>query len=164
MASLKAAMAWDEQVFGLEYDLDLFNIVAVSDFNMGAMENKGLNIFNTKYVLAKPETATDADYQGIEAVIGHEYFHNWTGESGDLSGLVPAFAERGPDGLPRSGVFPPTAAAGRSSASPMSAPCGRGSSRKTTVPWPIRCVPTAISRSTISIPRPSMKKAPKWSA
>jgi aminopeptidase N len=79
MASLKKAMAWDEEVFGLEYDLDVFNIVAVSDFNMGAMENKSLNIFNTRYVLAKPETATDGDYQGIEAVIAHEYFHNWTG-------------------------------------------------------------------------------------
>src|SRR5713101_9930092 len=79
MASLKKAMAWDEEVFGLEYDLDVFNIVAVSDFNMGAMENKGLNIFNTRYVLAKPESATDTDYQNIEAVIAHEYFHNWTG-------------------------------------------------------------------------------------
>src|SRR5207249_8029817 len=79
MTSLKKAMAWDEEVFGLEYDLDVFNIVAVSDFNMGAMENKGLNIFNTRYVLAKPETATDSDYQGIERVIAHEYFHNWTG-------------------------------------------------------------------------------------
>ncbi|HRE55761.1 MAG TPA: aminopeptidase N, partial [Candidatus Competibacter sp.] len=79
MESLKQAMAWDEQRFGLEYDLDLYQIVAVGDFNMGAMENKGLNIFNTKYVLAKPETATDADYQGILGVIGHEYFHNWTG-------------------------------------------------------------------------------------
>jgi aminopeptidase N len=79
MDSLKKAMRWDEDVFGLEYDLDVFNIVAVSDFNMGAMENKGLNIFNTRYVLAKPETATDADYQNIEGVIAHEYFHNWTG-------------------------------------------------------------------------------------
>ncbi|MBV9252354.1 MAG: aminopeptidase N [Acetobacteraceae bacterium] len=79
MRSLKAAMKWDEEVFGLEYDLDVFNIAAVSDFNMGAMENKGLNVFNTKYVLAKPETATDGDYQGIETVIAHEYFHNWTG-------------------------------------------------------------------------------------
>jgi aminopeptidase N len=79
MTSLKTAMRWDEEVFGLEYDLDVFNIVAVSDFNMGAMENKGLNIFNTRYVLAKPETATDGDYQNIEAVIAHEYFHNWTG-------------------------------------------------------------------------------------
>ncbi|HEY1299274.1 MAG TPA: aminopeptidase N, partial [Stellaceae bacterium] len=80
MASLKKAMAWDEETFGLEYDLDVFNIVAVSDFNMGAMENKGLNIFNTRYVLAKPETATDTDYQNIETVIAHEYFHNWTGD------------------------------------------------------------------------------------
>jgi aminopeptidase N len=79
MYSLKQAMAWDEERFGLEYDLDLYQIIAVGDFNMGAMENKGLNIFNTKYVLAKPETATDADYQGILGVIGHEYFHNWTG-------------------------------------------------------------------------------------
>jgi aminopeptidase N len=79
MRSLKTSMKWDEDVFGLEYDLDVFNIAAVSDFNMGAMENKGLNVFNTKYVLAKPETATDSDYQGIESVIAHEYFHNWTG-------------------------------------------------------------------------------------
>jgi len=79
MRSLIASMKWDEDVFGLEYDLDVFNIAAVSDFNMGAMENKGLNVFNTKYVLAKPETATDADYEGIETVIAHEYFHNWTG-------------------------------------------------------------------------------------
>jgi aminopeptidase N len=79
MRSLKASMKWDEEVFGLEYDLDVFNIAAVSDFNMGAMENKGLNVFNTKFVLARPETATDADYQGIERVVSHEYFHNWTG-------------------------------------------------------------------------------------
>ena len=79
MRSLKTSMKWDEEVFGLEYDLDVFNIAAVSDFNMGAMENKGLNVFNTKYVLARPETATDGDYQGIESVIAHEYFHNWTG-------------------------------------------------------------------------------------
>ena len=79
MDSLIASMKWDEEAFGREYDLDLFNIVAVSDFNMGAMENKSLNVFNTRYVLAEPETATDADYDAIEAVIGHEYFHNWSG-------------------------------------------------------------------------------------
>ena len=79
MDSLKRSMRWDEEVFGCEYDLDVFNVVAVSDFNMGAMENKGLNIFNDKYVLASPETATDVDYAGIESVIAHEYFHNWTG-------------------------------------------------------------------------------------
>jgi len=79
MASLKKAMEWDEQIYGLEYDLDIFNIVAVSHFNMGAMENKSLNIFNTKCVLAKAETATDADFSAVEAVVAHEYFHNWTG-------------------------------------------------------------------------------------
>jgi aminopeptidase N len=77
--SLKRAMRWDEERFGREYDLDIFMIVAVSDFNMGAMENKGLNIFNDKYVLASPDTATDTDFANIEAVIAHEYFHNWTG-------------------------------------------------------------------------------------
>ncbi|MDP9108699.1 MAG: aminopeptidase N, partial [Pseudomonadota bacterium] len=79
MQSLKHSIAWDEARFGLELDLDRFMIVAVGDFNMGAMENKGLNIFNTKYVLANPRIATDADYANIESVVGHEYFHNWTG-------------------------------------------------------------------------------------
>ena len=79
MGSLRRAMRWDEEVYGLEYDLDVFMIVAVDDFNMGAMENKGLNVFNSHYVLARPETATDADFAAIEAVIAHEYFHNWTG-------------------------------------------------------------------------------------
>ncbi len=79
MESLKNSMKWDEDVYGREYDLDIYNIVAVDDFNMGAMENKGLNIFNSKYVLANQQSATDADYEGIESVIGHEYFHNWSG-------------------------------------------------------------------------------------
>ena len=79
MASLKAAMEWDERVYGREYDLDVFNIVAVADFNMGAMENKGLNIFNSRYILADQETATDADFDAIAAVVAHEYFHNWSG-------------------------------------------------------------------------------------
>jgi aminopeptidase N len=80
MASLKAAMRWDEEVYGREYDLDLFNIVAVSDFNMGAMENKGLNVFNSAYILADRETATDADFDNIARVVAHEYFHNWSGD------------------------------------------------------------------------------------
>ncbi len=80
MDSLKRSMRWDEERFDLEYDLDLFNIVAVSDFNMGAMENKSLNVFNDKYVLADPHTASDGDYAGIETVVAHEYFHNWTGD------------------------------------------------------------------------------------
>ena len=79
MLSLKNAMRWDEDTYGREYDLSVYNIVAVNDFNMGAMENKGLNVFNSKYVLARPDTATDRDFQGIEGVIAHEYFHNWTG-------------------------------------------------------------------------------------
>jgi aminopeptidase N len=79
MEALKKSMTWDEEVYGREYDLDLFNIVAVDDFNMGAMENKGLNIFNSSCVLASPETATDANFERIEAIIAHEYFHNWTG-------------------------------------------------------------------------------------
>ncbi|MCF8511006.1 MAG: aminopeptidase N [Rhodobacteraceae bacterium] len=79
MEALKKSMTWDENVYGREYDLDIFNIVAVDDFNMGAMENKGLNIFNSKVVLASPDTATDDDFARIEAIIAHEYFHNWTG-------------------------------------------------------------------------------------
>jgi aminopeptidase N len=79
MQSLKNSIRWDEERWNLELDLDRFMIVAVGDFNMGAMENKGLNIFNTKFVLANPRVATDVDFQGIEAVVGHEYFHNWTG-------------------------------------------------------------------------------------
>lgn len=79
MESLKKSMRWDEEVYGCEYDLDIFMIVAVSDFNMGAMENKGLNIFNSKYILARPDTATDQDFADVEGVVAHEYFHNWTG-------------------------------------------------------------------------------------
>ncbi len=79
MTALKNSMAWDERVYGREYDLPVFNIVAVSDFNMGAMENKGLNIFNTRYILADADTATDLDFDGVEGVVAHEYFHNWSG-------------------------------------------------------------------------------------
>ncbi|MDX2347143.1 MAG: aminopeptidase N [Legionella sp.] len=79
LTSLKSAMPWDEREYGREYDLDIYMIVAVSDFNMGAMENKGLNVFNAKYILARPDTATDQDYANIESVVAHEYFHNWTG-------------------------------------------------------------------------------------
>ncbi|OYY79716.1 MAG: aminopeptidase N [Sphingomonas sp. 28-62-20] len=79
LEALKTAMAWDEQVYGREYDLDVFNIVAVDDFNFGAMENKGLNIFNSRYILADPDTATDYDFDAISAVVAHEYFHNWSG-------------------------------------------------------------------------------------
>ena len=79
LGALIRSMQWDEEVYGREYDLEVYNVVAVDDFNMGAMENKGLNVFNSKYVLALPDTATDNDFEGIESVIGHEYFHNWSG-------------------------------------------------------------------------------------
>ncbi|QUT04866.1 aminopeptidase N [Sphingobium phenoxybenzoativorans] len=79
MTALKHSMAWDEKVYGREYDLDVFNIVAVADFNFGAMENKGLNIFNSRYILADPDTATDMDFDAVEGVVAHEYFHNWSG-------------------------------------------------------------------------------------
>ena len=79
MASLKRAMTWDEETYGREYDLDLFMIVAVNDFNMGAMENKGLNIFNSAAVLTHPNTATDAAFKNVESIVAHEYFHNWSG-------------------------------------------------------------------------------------
>ena len=111
--ALKRSMRWDEEAFGREYDLDVFNIVAVSDFNMGAMENKGLNIFNDKYVLASAETATDADYAKIEAIIAHEYFHNWTGNRDHLPRLVPALPEGRADRLPRPGIHRPTCARAR---------------------------------------------------
>ena len=80
MAALKTSMNWDEQVYGREFDLAIFNIVAVDDFNFGAMENKGLNIFNSRYILADPDTATDIDYDGVLGVVAHEYFHNWSGD------------------------------------------------------------------------------------
>jgi len=99
MQALKSSMVWDEAVYGLEYDLDIFMIVAVDDFNMGAMENKGLNIFNSRYVLANQQTATDADFMGVESVIAHEYFHNWTGNR-----VTSIESERGTDRISRSAV------------------------------------------------------------
>ena len=142
MDALKRSMRWDEQVFGREYDLDVFNIVAVSDFNMGAMENKGLNIFNDKYVLASPETATDADYANIEAIIAHEYFHNWTGNRITCRDWFQLCLKEGltvfrdqefsSDERSRAG------AAHRRGARP----CARASSPRTRAPSPIRCGPT----------------------
>ena len=105
MTSLKKSMKWDEDVYGREYDLDIFMIVAVDDFNFGAMENKGLNIFNAALVLADPKTATDLDYQRIEGVVAHEYFHNWTGKSHYLQRLVSTQSQRRPDRFSRSVFF-----------------------------------------------------------
>jgi aminopeptidase N len=132
MDSLINSIRWDEQRFGLELDLDRFMIVAVSDFNMGAMENKGLNIFNTKYVLANPETATDTDFANIEAVVGHEYFHNWTGNRVTCR-----------DWFQLAQHAPPNA-------SKTCACCARCSSPKTRVRWRTRCARKATSKSTTS--------------
>ena len=119
MEALKTSMRWDEEKFGREYDLDVFMIVAVPDFNMGAMENKGLNVFNDKYILALPETATDADFINVEAIIAHEYFHNWTGNRITCRDWFQLCLKEGLDGVPRPGVHRRHALARRSSALPM---------------------------------------------
>ncbi len=163
-AFAQKAMRWDEETFGLEYDLDVYMIVAVDDFNMGAMENKGLNVFNSKYVLASPETATDADYQAIEEVIGHEYFHNWTGNRVTCRDWFQLSPQGRADGLPRPGVLRRHDSAGRSSASMMCACCATASFPRMPGRWPIRCGPRPTSRSTISTPPRSTTRAPRSSA
>jgi aminopeptidase N len=160
--------AWDEARFKLPLDLERFMIVGVSDFNMGAMENKGLNIFNTSALLVSPATATDADFNRIEAIVAHEYFHNWTGDRVTCRDWFQLSPEGRPHRLPRPGIQQDMC--GRcprpapSSASRTCAPCARCSSPRIRAPWRIRCGPTAMSRSTISTRPPSTKKAPKWSA
>ena len=157
-------MAWDERAYGREYDLDVFNIVAVSDFNMGAMENKGLNVFNDKYVLASAETATDDDYAGIEGVIAHEYFHNWTGNRITCRDWFQLCLKEGLTVF-RDQEF---------SADQRSAPVKRiadvralkagADSRRTPGRSRTMCGPKSITRSTISTRRPSIRRAPKSSA
>jgi aminopeptidase N len=110
-------MKWDEEVYGREYDLDVFNIVAVDDFNMGAMENKGLNIFNSAAVLASPETSTDMNFERIEAIIAHEYFHNWTGNRITCRDWFQLCLKEGLTVF-RDRSSPPICALSRSSASP----------------------------------------------
>ena len=105
LRSLVNAMRWDEEKYGREYDLDVYNIVAVNDFNMGAMENKGLNVFNSKFVLARPDTATDHDFLGIEGVIAHEYFHNWTGNRITCRDWFQLSLKEGLHRVPRPGVL-----------------------------------------------------------
>ncbi len=139
MDALKRSMPWDEERFGREYDLDVFNIVAVSDFNMGAMENKGLNIFNDRLVLADPETATDGNYADIERVIAHEYFHNWTGNRITCRDWFQLCLKEGLTVYPRPGIFSRHALARRAAhqqvrqlkarqfpedAGPLAHPCG----------------------------------------
>ena len=164
MQSLKTAMKWDEERFGLEYDLDVFNIVAVSDFNMGAMENKGLNVFNTKYVLAKPETATDTDYQGIESVIGHEYFHNWTGDRVTCRDWFQLSLKEGLT-VYRDQEFSADQGCARGAAHRRRAPSARRAiPRGCRAPGSPGAAQNPICASTISIPRRSTTRAPKWCA
>ena len=158
--ALERSMRWDERVFGREYDLDVFNIVAVSDFNMGAMENKGLNIFNDKYVLASPETATDGDYANIEAIIAHEYFHNWTGNRITCRDWFQLCLKEGLT------VFRDQEFSSDERSRPVHRisevrAFGRGSSPRTPAPSPIRCGRPNIARSTIFIRRRSTRRAPR---
>ena len=153
-------MRWDEKAFGREYDLDIFMIVAVSDFNMGAMENKGLNVFNDKYVLASPETATDGDFDRIEAIIAHEYFHNWTGNRITCRDWFQLCLKEGLTVF-RDQEFSADSARARSSASATCAACARTSSSRTPARSPIRCGPSSITRSTTSTPRRSTRRAPR---
>ena len=139
MDALKRSMLWDEQVFGREYDLDLFMIVAVRDFNFGAMENKGLNVFNSSLLLADEATATDADFERIESVVAHEYFHNWTGNRITCRDWFQLCLK---EGLIR--AFPPTSAARRCSASRTSRCCAPASSPRMAVRWPIPCARRAM--------------------
>ena len=164
MDSLKRAMRWDEEAFGREYDLDIFMIVAVSDFNMGAMENKGLNVFNDKYVLASAETATDADFASIEAVIAHEYFHNWTGNRITCRDWFQLCLKEGLTVF-RDQEFSSDmrSRAGQTHRRRARLARARNSSR-TPGRWRIRCGRRPIRRSTTSTPAPSTRKAPKWCA
>ena len=161
MDSLKRAMRWDEEAFGREYDLDIFMIVAVSAFNMGAMENKGLNVFNDKYVLASPATATDTDFAGIEAVIAHEYFHNWTGDRITCRDWFQLCLKEGLTVF-RDQEFSADqrSRAGRAHRRRARA-CARISSSRMPARWPIRCGRSSITRSTTSTPPRSTTRAPK---
>ena len=160
MDSLKAAMKWDEEAFGREYDLDLYNIVAVSDFNMGAMENKGLNVFNTRYVLADPETATDGDYDGVEGVIAHNI--STTGRAtASLAATGSSSRSRRVSRSCATSCSARTWARRRSSGSRMCTCCGSPSSPRIRGRWLIRSGRTATRKSRTSTPRPSTTRAPK---
>ena len=161
MQALKKAMNWDEQTFGLELDLDQYMIVAVGDFNMGAMENKGLNIFNTKYVLARPDTATDTDYQNIDRVVAHEYFHNWTGNRVTCRDWFQLSLKEGLT------VFRDQEFGADMYSRPVQriqevrGVARRASSPRTRGRWRIRCARSRTSRSATSTRRPSTRRAPR---
>jgi len=158
MQALKNSMAWDERVYGREYDLDVFNIVAVADFNFGAMENKGLNIFNSRYILADPETATDIDYDGVEGVVAHEYFHNWSGNRVTCRDWFQLSLKEGFTVF-RDQNFRPTWGRMRSSGSRTSVSCAPRSSRRTADRSPIRFGQNPTWKSVTSTLRPSTTRA-----
>ena len=146
-----ASMRWDEEAFGREYDLDIFMIVAVSAFNMGAMENKGLNVFNDKYVLASPATATDSDFANIEAVIAHEYFHNWTGDRITCRDWFQLCLKEGLTVF-RDQEFSADQRSRAVERIATCAACARTNSSRMPAPSPIRCGRNSITRSTTSTP------------
>jgi aminopeptidase N len=168
MSCLVNAIAWDESRYGLELDLDRFMIVASNDFNGGAMENKGLNIFNAKYVLASPAIATDIDYARIESIVGHEYFHNWTGNRVtcrdwfqlSLKEGLTVFRDQQFTADMLEGPETPRAQAHRRRAHATERP----SFPRMPGRWRIRCAPRPTRRSATSTPRPSTKRAPRWYA
>lgn len=162
MGVLKRAMRWDEERFGREYDLDVFMVVAVEDFNMGAMENKGLNIFNTSCVLATPDTATDAGHQRVEGVVAHEYFHNWSGNRVTCRDWFQLSLKEGFTVF-RDAEFSSNMNSRTVKRVEDVAFLRECSSPKTRVRSPTRCVRTATSRSPTSTRRRSMRKAPRWS-
>ena len=165
MDALKRAMKWDEEAYGREYDLDRFMIVAVDDFNMGAMENKGLNIFNSTLRAGRaprpPPTSTTRASRGS---IAHEYFHNWTGNRITCRDWFQLSPEGGPDGLPRPAVLGRPAQRGRQADRGRDPPPRAPSSARTRARSPIRCGRPSTSRSTTSTPRPSTRRAPRSSA
>ena len=164
MQALKKAMKWDEDVFGLELDLDQYMIVAVGDFNMGAMENKGLNIFNTKYVLARPDTATDIDYQNIDRVVAHEYFHNWTGNRVTCRDWFQLSLKEGltvfRDQEFGADMYSRAVQRIREVRGLRGAAVSRGCERR----WRTRCGRSRTWRSATSTRRRSTRRAPKWCA
>ena len=167
MHSLMASMAWDEARFNLPLDLERFMIVATSDFNMGAMENKGLNIFNTKFVLASPATATDADFGNVESVVAHEYFHNWTGNRITCRDWFQLSLKEGLLFLETKSsakTWRAASLAARLNALKMCACCAPRSFQKTLAPWPTRCALTSTKKSTTSTPSPFTKKAQRLCA
>ena len=165
MNSLMASVVWDEARFGLPLDLERFMIVAVEDYNMGAMENKGLNVFNTKYVLASAATATDEDFRDIESVVGHEYFHNWTGNRITCRDWFQLSLKEGLTVF-RDQEFSMDMA-GEASARAVKriedvrVLRQRCSSPKTPAPWRTRCGPTATPPSTTSTPPPCTRRVPR---